>query len=89
MLYLTMIKRVVWRIKDKQYTAGFSRHRMVMQYTHYECYDMLLTLDDCKICARTLARVYGLPNSGQRLPDANVFGRWEYRGADKSLARPD
>lgn len=77
MLYLATIKRVVRYIKDMQFTAGFGRHRMVMPYTHDAYYDMVLTLDDCNICSRIAALVYGLRYSGQRLSDVNVVGQWE------------
>jgi pyrimidine deaminase RibD-like protein len=46
---------------------------MIMEYTHNEYCDMLLTLGTCSSRAGTVARECALRHSGQRHPDANAF----------------
>jgi hypothetical protein len=50
---------------------------MIMEYTHDEYCDMLLTLGACNSRAGTAAREYALRYRGRRHPDANVFRRLE------------
>jgi hypothetical protein len=52
---------------------------MIMDYTHNEYCNMLLTLGVCNSFAGTAAREYVLHYPGRRHPDANVFQRLEQR----------
>jgi hypothetical protein len=52
---------------------------MIMEYTHDEYCDMLLTLGACNSRAGTAAREYAVRYPGRRHPDANVFRRLEQR----------
>jgi hypothetical protein len=46
---------------------------MIMEYTHDEYSDMLLTIGTCNSRTGTAARKYALLYRGRRHPDANIF----------------
>jgi hypothetical protein len=81
-------KRVVKCTQDTQVTAGLSCDRVIMEYTHDEYCDMLLTLGACNSRAGTAAREYAIRYPGRRHPDANVFRRLEQRLSETGIVTP-
>jgi hypothetical protein len=71
------MKHVVKYTRDTQCTAGLSCDRIIMEYTHDEYWDMLLTVSACNSRAGTAAWAYVLCHLWQCHPDANVFRRLE------------
>jgi hypothetical protein len=82
------MKRVVRCTQDTQCIAGLSCDRMIMEYTHDEYCDMLLTLGACNSRAGTAVREYALRYPGRRHPDANVFRRLEQRLRETGSVKP-
>jgi hypothetical protein len=74
--------------QDTQCTAGLSCDRMIMEYTHDEYCEMLLTLGACNSRAGTAAREYALRYSGRRHPNANVFRQLEQRLCETGSVTP-
>jgi hypothetical protein len=75
LLFVTTIKRDAACPQDIQCTAEPFCEKMIMEYTHDECCDMLLTLGACYSRAGTGAREVAVHYSGRRHPDANVIRR--------------
>jgi len=71
------VKRIARCTQGTQRTAGLGCDRMMMEYTHDEHCDMLLTVGACNSRAGVAAREYAIPYLGRRHPDANVFRRLE------------
>jgi hypothetical protein len=61
---------------------------MIIEYTHDEYRDMLLTLGACNSRAGTAAREYALRYPGRRHLDANVFRRLEQRLHETGSVKP-
>jgi hypothetical protein len=73
------IKRGVRCTQDTQCTSGLSCDRMIIEYTHDEYCDMLLTLGACNSRAGSAAPEFALHYPCRRHPDANAFRRLEQR----------
>jgi hypothetical protein len=74
--------------QDTQCTAGLSCDRMIMEYTHDEYCDMLLTLGARNSRAGTAAREYKLCYPGRRHSNANMFRRLEQRLRETGSVTP-
>jgi hypothetical protein len=61
---------------------------MIMEYTHYEYCDMLLTLGACNSRAGTAAWEYTLRYPGRCHPDAKVFQRLVQRLSETESVTP-
>jgi hypothetical protein len=86
----TLLSSVIYHddIWSTQCTAGLSCDWMIMEYTHDEHCDMLLTLGDCNSRAGTAAREYALRYPGRRHPDGNVFRRLEQHFRETGSVTP-